>query len=191
MAAKLDELTRYEETFLHYIYHGTPPSEAYLKAHPHLWPDAPSERRKARAAHKACILMQRKPAKNRYREIVEENKKEVNELQKWNRNKSVEAAMFLVQIGREEIERIQEAHEEEYNKYSQRKQLAIDDGRIEDEYEYEEKMLKVKKATRLSTNAIRSIETGLNILNRMHGFEEKQVGGDVNITFVGETSIQD
>ncbi len=170
-----------EDIFAHKLALGWTQRKAYLKAYPGRthWKldsiDATASTTFGKPRVRAC-----------YEKYVEKLKEMNAKKELWSREESVKTLRYVAEKNADEIERINEAYEEEI-------ELLLNRMLVEPEnlQRLLHNVIQLRKARRLSTVNNKGITDSVSELNKMHGFNEENINLNGMVQFTGETELED
>jgi len=115
--------------------------------------------------------------------------KELNEkMESWSRGEAVKTLRFVVDINRKEVDRINEACEEEIDELLKLSQV-VDS--MEEQTKILKKVIDLRKMRRLSNINNQGIINASSELNKMHGYNEENINHSGSVIFIGEEELED
>lgn len=174
-------LTKSQELFVQYLVRGESQREAMLKAYPsrRSWKSTSVDSNAWAMAKNPKIVA-------RYEELLTDIRKEETKKTMWDRERSVETLKYVIQVNIRDLERIQEASEEELELLQQQ---------IEEQPEKAlvliDRMIRNRKSRRASQVNNKGIVDAVAELNKMYGFNEENINFNGAVIFTGEDELED
>ena len=183
---KVTKVTKAQEIFIHQLLKGKSQREAFLIAYPR------SKKWKMTSVDcEASKMFRRPPVNQRYEELLKELRE--NELlsTQWSREAAIKTLRDVIEMNKQEIERINAAYDEELEILSQVFKQAQDEKDGQKMGKAFETMLKARKSRRVSNTYNQGIITAVSELNKMQGFHEETINLNGSVIFSGETELED
>lgn len=128
----------------------------------------------------------------KYNQIVEALREESIKNAIWSREKAIEAATFVYESGRREVERIERAFDEEIDNAVQSLQDAIKrDDRPDEIRKISDLITKLKKSKRMAMTPTVAMTGAMDTLNKLQGFNKENISVVADVNFGGEDKLED
>lgn len=178
---KEKRLTLEEEKYLHYLIRGYKRLDAYDKAFPLKRVNKLDTRLRT-----SLNLLAKPHIKKRYEQLLAAIKEEEVEKSQWSREQSIRTLRYVVEVNQNEVNRINEAAEEEL-------ELLLENIQKNPERaaEYAQKALLSRKQRRVSAIHNQGIVAAVSELNKMQGFNSETINMNSNVQFIGEDELED
>lgn len=174
-----NEVSVQEEIFIQELLRGNTQRKAYMKAYPKRmnWKEKAID-------SAASTLLKKEKVRKRYDELVVAMREEETEKTQWTREQSIQTLRYVVDKNQQEVERINNAAEEELKLLLV--QIQQDPANA---VKYAAVALKQRKTRRLSAIHNQGIVSAVAELNKMQGFNEETINMNNTVQFVGEEEI--
>lgn len=174
-----NEVSVQEEMFIQELLRGNTQRKAYMKAYPKRmnWKEKAID-------SAASTLLKKEKVRKRYDELVVAMREEETEKTQWTREQSIQTLRYVVDKNQQEVERINNAAEEELKLLLV--QIQQDPANA---VKYAAVALKQRKTRRLSAIHNQGIVSAVAELNKMQGFNEETINMNNTVQFVGEEEI--
>lgn len=174
-------VTPKQEQFIENIIRGMSRTDAYLEVFEH-------RRGKDRqtTSNLAYKLFNKPQVKQKYEQLLEEHRAREREKTEWTRQQSIEALQFVVNTNKKDLERIQQAAQEELEQLE--KDIAENP---ELARELVAAMIKQKKKTRANLVNNTGIISAVAELNKMQGYNEQNINMNSAVMFTGDDQLED
>lgn len=174
-------LTERQEIFVQELVKGNTQRQAMLKAYPSRknWKENSID-----AA--ASTLFKNDKVRKRYDELLQQVREEETKKTMWTREQSIETLRYVVDVNKKDLERINNAHEEELKVLQ--KMMAEDPEKAP---QYLQQILKQRKSRRASQVNNKGITDAVAELNKMQGFNEETINLNGTVMFTGEEELED
>lgn len=127
-----------------------------------------------------------------YNSLIQSLRDESIRTATWSREKAIEAATFVYESGRKEIERIERAFEEEIDalmlELEQAVEANMDASTIR---EIREKITKARKAKRMAMTPTQAMQGAMETLNKLQGYNKEVIDINADVVFSGEDKLED
>ena len=174
-------LTEKQEIFVQSLVKGYSQRQSYLKAYPHRtkWKENSLD-----AA--ASTLLKNVKVRKRYDDLLQQVREEETKKTMWTREQSIETLRYVIDVNRKDLERINNAHEEELEMLQK---MMVEDP--EKAPLYLQQILKQRKSRRASQVNNKGITEAVAELNKMQGFNEETINLNGTVVFEGEDELED
>jgi len=174
-------LTERQEIFVQELVKGNTQRQAMLKAYPSRknWKENSID-----AA--ASTLLKNVKVRKRYDDLLQQVREEETKKTMWTREQSIETLRYVVDVNRKDLERINNAYEEELEVLHK---MMIEDP--EKAPQYLKAILKQRKSRRASQVNNKGITDAVAELNKMQGFNEETINLNGTVVFEGEDELED
>jgi len=174
-------LSERQEIFVQELIKGKSQRQAMLKAYPSRknWKENSID-------SAASTLLRNKKVRKRYDELLNKIRKEETEKTLWTREQSIETLRYVIDVNRKDLERINNAHEEELEMLQ--KMMVEDPDKAP---QYLKAILKQRKSRRASQVNNKGITDAVAELNKMQGFNEETINLNGTVVFEGEDELED
>lgn len=161
------------------VYDGLTQRQAMLKAYPkrETWSGKSVDEVASRLEKNIKI-------KSRMDFLASKIEKETRKLALWSREDSIEQLKNIVDINRQEIDRLKQVYEDEEKRMIQLK--ADDPGNAK---ALNRQIFDVKKKNRISQPSVKAVQEAVAEMNRMHGYNESNINMNTNVVFTGEEEM--
>ena len=176
-----DRLTKAQEIFVQELLKGNTQRQAYLKAYP-----SKKNWKVSSLDSNASVLFKQVKVRHRYDELLNEMREIETEKTRWTREQSIETLRFIIDTNKKDIERINEAFDEELELLQE---MMIKDP--EKAPQYLNEILKRRKTRRSSQVNNKGITDAVAELNKMQGFNEENINLNGTVIFTGEDELED
>ena len=174
-------LTERQEVFVQALARGSTQRQAYLEAYP-----SRIDWKMTSVDTVSSELFSNPKIRSRYDELLVDIREEEREKTMWTREQSIKSLKFIIEVNRKDIERINDAYEEELEFLQQ---MTID--KPEDVPKHIELMLKRRKSRVASQVNNKGIIDAVAELNKMQGFNETTLNLNGAVMFTGEDELED
>jgi len=180
---KARRLTVNQETFVNQLALGKTQREAYKIAYPNSvnWNDSSIDSQASR-------LFKRPQVKSRYEELISEIRANEQENTMWTREESIATLRYVIDKNKEDLERINKAHEEELEFLLKAASEETDPAKIQ---ALILGALKKRQQRRISGVHNGGIVSAVAELNKMQGFNEENINMNQAVYFTGEDKLED
>ncbi len=170
-----------EEKYLNYLLKGETQRKAFKKAFPHYvnWKDDTIDSQASRLLKKDRVW-------TRYLELQEMHRNREFEKTGWTREESIKTLRYVIDKNKQEIERIEEAANEEIELLAQQIQEDPANALL-----YTQEMLKKRKTRRMTAIHNQGIIGAASELNKMQGFNEENINLNNVVSFTGDGELED
>lgn len=176
-----DRITPQQEKFIAELLKGKTQRHAYLAAYPKYKNWKPSS-----LDAEASKLWKQPKIRQRYDELLEKYRESEQQKVKWTREESVKALRFVVEANQREIERIEQAAEDELDA------LLVEMNKNPNKATtLMSQYITKKKAKRISMTNNKGITDAVSELNKMQGFNEETINVHGAVVFTGEELLED
>lgn len=178
---RYNKLTSAQEKFIQELIKGSTQRAAYKKAYPKRrnWKDGSID-------CEASKLFKKPQIRQRYDELLQKFRSREEEKSRWSREEAIKTLRFVVDKNKQEIERIQDAAEEELELLAE--QIKIEPERAN---ALIKEMIQKRKSRRISSIHNAGIVSAVAELNKMQGYNEENINLNGVVTFVGEDELED
>lgn len=176
-----DTLTKPQETFIQELLKGNTQRQAYLKAYPSKkkWKDSSIDTA-------ASNMLKHDKVKTRYEEVLNKMRENEQKNTMWTREESIETLRYVIDINKKDLNRIEDAAEEELELLQKQIQENPDKAAV-----LVQLMLKQRKSRRASQVNNKGITDAVAELNKMQGFNEETINMNGSVVFTGEDELED
>lgn len=176
-------LTHNQEVFVNQLALGKSQREAYKIAYPKYakWKDSSIDSN----AHK---LFKKTEVRLRYEELIKEMREQEQENTMWTREESIATLRYVIDKNKEDLERIQDAAEEELQHLLDLATHEPDPIKVQG---YIAQALKKRQMRRISGVHNGGIVSAVAELNKMQGFNEETINMNSQVVFTGEDQLED
>lgn len=174
-------LTEKQEIFVQSLVKGYSQRQSYLKAYPHRtkWKENSID-----AA--ASTLFKNDKVRKRYDELLQQVREVETKKTMWTREESIETLRYVIDVNKRDLERIQDAAEEELELLQQQIEENPENATV-----LVQLMLKQRKSRRASQVNNKGITDAVAELNKMQGFNEETINMNGTVVFTGEDELED
>lgn len=123
------------------------------------------------------------------KDLMEARKEVAIEGMRWTREKSIEALNYVINVCKNDIQKVQKAQEEELQFLLECTQDP--DKSPSDIQDIVREMLKLRKRSSINKVQVAGIIDAVAELNTMHGFNETNINHNAPVTFIGEEYLED
>lgn len=180
---KARRLTANQETFVNQLALGKTQREAYKIAYPNSvnWNDSSIDSQASRVFKRPWV-------KSRYEELISEIRANEQENTMWTREESIATLRYVIDKNKEDLERINKAHEEELEFLLKAASEETDPAKIQ---ALILGALKKRQQRRISGVHNGGIVSAVAELNKMQGFNEENINMNQAVYFTGEDKLED
>lgn len=175
------KLTTQQEKFVQSLAKGKNQYESYLIA----YPSSKSWKRNSVDCEASKLFKQDK-VKQRYETLMERIRERETKKTMWSREESIETLKYVIDVNKQDLERIQDAMEEE---------LEIIYKEIKEKPEEAERLIreaiKQRKSRRTTQTNNKGITDAVSELNKMQGYNEETINMNGVVIFAGEDELED
>lgn len=178
-----DILTPEEEQFCKDVANGISYTEAFLKN----FPERASKCRHVTSA--AYSMTQKIKIASFIKDLVAARRSVAIESMQWTREKSIEALNYVINVCKNDIEKIHRARQDELQFL-----LNCMEDPTKSDVEIKtitQKMLKLQQKSEINKVQISGIIDAITELNSMHGYNETNLNVNSPVTFTGEALLED
>lgn len=182
---KRDVVTLQEERFVNRLLQGYSQADAYLYA----FPQTKLKAGKSQALYDVASKVFNRPrVQKRFKELKAELREREVVKTGWTREQAIETLRFVIACNKKDMERINEAYEEEIKFLQELTQNAKDEKEVNDLIR---EMLRVRKKSRSTITNNNALISAVGELNKMQGFNEQNVNLNASVIFEGEEDLED
>ena len=179
--SKTNNLTKQQEIFIQELVKGCTQRQAYLKAYP-----SKKHWKESSLDCEASKLFSNPKIKPRYNEVLTKMRENEQKNTMWTREKSIETLMYVIDINKKDLNRIEDAAEEELELLQKQIKENPDQAAL-----LVQLMLKQRKSRRASQVNNKGITDAVAELNKMQGFNEETINMNGSVVFTGEDELED
>ncbi len=176
-----DTLTKPQETFIQELLKGNTQRQAYLKAYP-----SKKKWKESSVDTAASNLLKNDKVKTRYTEVLNKMRENEQKNTMWTREESIETLRYVIDINKKDLNRIQDAAEEELELLQKQIKENPDQAAV-----LVQLMLKQRKSRRASQVNNKGITDAVAELNKMQGFNEETINMNGTVVFTGEDELEE
>lgn len=177
------KLTVAQEKFIYELIKGTTQSEAYMIAYP------TTRKWQPQSVHVAASKLMAQPhIQTHYNKLLEEFRAREKEKTGWTREQSIETLRFVIDANKKDIERINQAAEDELIFLQEQLKANTDPVVI---CKLIEKMLNKRKQVRANMTNNTALISATSELNKMQGFNEQNVNLNGTVVFQDEEELEE
>jgi hypothetical protein len=180
-SARVNKLTKPQEVFIQELLKGSSQYEAYLKAYP-----SKKTWKRNSIDTEASKLFKNAKIKQRYEELLYNMREEETKKTMWTREQSIETLRYVIDINKKDLNRIEDAAEEELELLQKQIQENPDKAAM-----LVQLMLKQRKSRRASQVNNKGITDAVAELNKMQGFNEETINMNGSVVFTGEDELEE
>jgi predicted Zn-dependent protease len=160
---------------------GNTQRQAYLKAYPSKkkWKDSSIDTA-------ASNMLKHDKVKTRYEQLLNKMREKEQEKTMWTREESIETLRYVIDINKKDLNRIQDAAEEELELLQKQIKENPDQAAV-----LVQLMLKQRKSRRASQVNNKGITDAVAELNKMQGFNEETINMNGTVVFTGEDELEE
>jgi len=181
MPDKNIRLSERQEIFVQELIKGKSQRQAMLTAYP-----SRKDWKENSIDSAASTLLRNKKVNKRFNDLMEQVRKRETEKTMWTREESIETLRYVIDVNRQDLDRIQDAMEEELVELQA--QIDKDPGNAA---MYVKAMLKNRRTRRASQVNNKGITDAVAELNKMQGFNEETINMNGVVMFTGEDELED
>lgn len=178
---RVDRLSKQIEVFIQAIVSGDNQKEAYLKAYPK---KASWKNTSLNVA--SCNLFRKPIVQQRFKEAIEAMRKHEQDKTLWVREEAITNLRFIIDENKKEVERLNKSYEEEMDLIAKEIENTTD---IEVIKKMQLKIISKNKQKRLSSTYNQGITMAIAELNKMSGFYNDNSGVDKTVKFLNEDKV--
>lgn len=180
MVKHTDELTVKQERYVNLLAQGYTQREAYIKAY------NPKTLKKGSIDNYASDLFRQPKVYARYTELLAEMREREKEKTGWTREQSIQTLKFVIDTNRKDIERIQQAAEDELTFLLNQIQK-----HPEDAVKLTKEALNNRKRVRATMTNNNAIISATSELNKMQGYNEQNINLNGTVVFSDEEKLEE
>jgi hypothetical protein len=180
-SARVNKLTKPQEVFIHELIKGSSQYEAYLKAYP-----SKKNWKRNSIDCEASKLFKNPKIKQRHDELLNKMRENEQKNTMWTREESIETLRYVIDINKKDLNRIEDAAEEELELLQKQIQENPDKAAM-----LVQLMLKQRKSRRASQVNNKGITDAVAELNKMQGFNEETINMNGSVVFTGEDELEE
>jgi len=179
--SSINTLTKPQEIFIQELLKGNTQRQAYLKAYP-----SKKKWKESSVDTAASNLLKNDKVKTRYTEVLNKMRENEQKNTMWTREESIETLRYVIDINKKDLNRIQDAAEEELELLQKQIKENPDQAAV-----LVQLMLKQRKSRRASQVNNKGITDAVAELNKMQGFNEETINMNGTVVFTGEDELEE
>lgn len=179
--SNVNNLTKPQEIFINELLKGNTQRQAYLKAYP-----SKKHWKETSLDCNASILFKSEKVQQRYQEVLNKMRENEQKNTMWTREESIETLRYVIDINKKDLNRIEDAAEEELELLQKQIQENPDKAAM-----LVQLMLKQRKSRRASQVNNKGITDAVAELNKMQGFNEETINMNGSVVFTGEDELEE